>query len=487
VIVVGEPGVEAGTIKNDLMKDARGNQFGRVRREFKQALDGLAADVTGAELLLLAQKRGVKSITPDTPVKRLSSGPTYWRDAINLGGLSGSTSSTKPVAIAVVDTGIDKDRKADFGGRVIQSQEFASLAPTRGSATDYSGHGTIVAGIAAGASAPYPGAAPTANIVSLRVMNEEGKAITSDVIAAVDWIFENRRSLNIRVVNFSLHSPYPNYSLHDPLNEAVRQLWLTGTVVVAASGNSGAERMLYAPASDPFIITVGAADTSGTADVADDVNAPWSGYGYTAEGFAKPELAAPGRYMVGPISAGSKLAKAYPSRIVAPGYMWMSGTSFAAPVVAGAAAQIIARHPDWTPDQVKGALMMSARPLAGAAEMSVGVGEIDVAAAAATTAPPNPNEVLNRFVVADSRVPGGRTFDNDAWSAAAWANAAWSSAAWSSAAWADAAWSSAAWSSAAWSSAAWADAAWSSAAWADAAWSSAGWAEAAWSSGTAVE
>ena len=361
----------------------------------------------------------------------------------------------------------------------MQSHEFAALAPTRGSGTDYSGHGTLVAGIAAGSSAAHPGAAPQADIVSLRVMNEEGRAITSDVIAAADWIYENRRSLNIRVVNFSLHSPYPNYSLQDPLNEAVRRLWLTGTVVVAASGNAGAGRMLHAPASDPFVITVGASDTSGTRDAGDDVNAPWSSYGYTAEGFAKPELAAPGRYLVGPVSVDS-LVGVFPDRVVAPGYMWMSGTSFAAPVVAGVAARIVALHPTWTPDQVKGALMLGARPLAGAAPMSAGVGQIDAAAAAAATDPPNPNASLDRFVAHDARVPGRRVFDVGAWSLAAWSSAAWSSAAWSSAAWADAAWSSAAWADAAWSSAAWADAAWADAAWADAAWSSASWAEAAW-------
>jgi serine protease AprX len=250
--------------------------------------------------------------------------------------------------------------------------------------------------------------------------------------------------------------------------------------------------MLYAPASDPFVITVGGLDTVGTPDPADDVNAPWSGHGYTAEGFAKPELAAPGRFMVGPISAGSLLKQSFPERVVAPGYMWMSGTSFAAPVVAGAAARIIARHPDWTPDQVKGALMLRARPLAGAVPMSAGVGEIDVAAAASETSPPNPNAALNQFVVHDWRVPGGRVFDTEAWSVAAWSSAAWSSAAWSSAAWSSAAWSSAAWSSAAWanaawSSAAWADAAWASSGWGDAAWSSAAWADAAWSHASSAE
>jgi serine protease AprX len=481
VIVVGQPGVHAGTIKNELMEDARGNQFGRVRREFKYVLDGLAADMTGAELLYLAERSGIKSITPDTPVKALSTTPVHlWPEAVGLTALPKvASSSEKPVAIAVVDTGVDKDRKEDFGGRLVQSVEFASLPPSSGSATDDSGHGTIVAGIAA-ASSKYRGGAPGANIVSLRVMNGEGKAITSDVIATAEWIYENRTSINIRVVNFSLHSPYPNYGFQDPLNEAVRQLWLTGTVVVAAAGNAGPGRMLHAPASDPFVITVGAVDTAGSVGVADDFNAPWSSYGYTAEGFAKPEVAAPGRYMIGPVSANSRLVKRFPDRIVEPGYMWMSGTSFAAPVVAGAAAEIIARHPKWTPDQVKGALMLTARPLPAAAAMAVGVGEIDVAGAAAVTNPPNPNAALNRFVLNDSRVPAGRVFDAEAWADAASASASWSDATWSDATWSDATWSDATWSDVTWSDASWADVTWTDASWADAAWSSAGWSDASW-------
>ena len=479
VIVVGEPGVDAGKIKNELMKDAYGNQFGRVRREFKHAVDGLAADLTGAQLLYLAQRPGIKSITPDTPVKTLASTPAHlWPEAVNVAGL-GSEPVDKPVAIAVVDTGVDKDRKADFGSRLVQSAEFASIAPTRGSATDYSGHGTIVASIAA-SSGKYRGSAPGANIVSLRVMNEEGKAITSDVIASADWIFENRRSLNIRVVNFSLHSPYPNYGLQDPLNEAVRRLWLTGTVVVAAAGNSGPGRMLHAPASDPFVITVGAVDTAGTVGVNDDFNAPWSSYGYTAEGFAKPELAAPGRYMIGPISANSRLVKQFPDRVVEPGYMWLSGTSFAAPVVAGAAAQIIARHPSWTPDQVKGALMVTARPLPGVPVLAAGVGEIDVAAAAALTSAPNPNAALYRFVVNDSRVAGGRVFDAEAWEDAASASASWSDVTWADVTWSDVTWSDVTWSDVSWTDVSWTDVSWTDAAWSSATWTDVSWTDVSW-------
>jgi serine protease AprX len=488
VIVVAEPGVRSSVLKNELMKDAGGNQFGRVRREFKYVLDGVAADLTGTELLYLANKVGVKSITPDGPVRPSGfSAAHVWPQAIGADRLWAAPLPVRSPTIAVIDTGVDKERLADFGGgRVLATLNFSSLKPDPSdSSADYSGHGTLVAGIAAGASTAFPGVAPKANIVSLRVTNGEGKAVTSDLIAAADWIYENRGSYNIRVANISLNSPFATYGVLDPLNEAVRRLWLTGTVVVASAGNDGAGPVVAAPASEPFVITVGATDIGETATTEDDTNAPWSSHGYTSDGFAKPELAAPGRYMAGPIARTSRLDDAFPSRVVAPGYMWMSGTSFAAPVVSGAAAQILALNPTFKPDQVKGALMATARMLPLAARGSVGVGQIDVAAAASMIAPPNPNAPLARFLRSDTRVPGGRVFDTEALAAVAesdpnWFSASWSDASWSDASWSDASWSDASWSDASWSDASWSDASWSDASWSDASWSDASWADASW-------
>ena len=134
-----------------------------------------------------------------------------------------------------------------------------------------------------------------------------------------------------------------------------------------------------------------------------------SAYGYTADGFAKPDLAAPGRYMIGPVPASSTLPMTRPDHVTAPGYMQLSGTSFAAPVVAAAAATLMAQHPSWTPDQVKGALMVTSTPEPKAPKGSLGVGEINIAAARGRVKnPPNPNAGLNKYLTGCRRDAGVR-------------------------------------------------------------------------------
>jgi serine protease AprX len=475
VIVTGTRGTDSSTLEREQLRETDGRPTGSVTRTF-EVINALSVELTGDRLLRLAGRRGIASITPDAPVKPSSFNPVeLWPSVSGVDRLWGSTDSSgtftlgpQAPAIAIVDSGVQPGRVEDFGARVV-----ANLNLTTGMygspAVDTNGHGTLVAGLAAGAASAYPGAAPNANIVSLDVVREDGSALTSDVIAAADWIYANRDAYGIRVANFSLHSARPDYSFQDPLDRAVRRLWLTGTVVVAAAGNEGPHRMVYAPASDPFVITVGAVGTNDTPDTADDTNAPWSSYGYTGEGFAKPELAAPGRHVAGPFAAGSTIFQSFPDRVVAPGYGWMSGTSFAAPIVAGAAAQILARHPEWTPDQVKAALMMTARSLPASDSMSAGVGEIDAAAAAAVTNPPNANEPLYRFVSPDP-VTGEPSFDAAAFDAVASTDATWVSATWVSATWVSATWVSATWVSNAYTDATWVSATWVSSSPTDATW-----------------
>jgi serine protease AprX len=456
VIVQGSKGNSTKTVASDVQSTTKN---GKLKRKFL-SISGVSADLTGADILKLAKNPHVLAITPDTPVKATSyQDSTMWTASADVAPLWSNALGAGPgpqaPGVAVVDSGVDPTKVGDFGGRLVASVNMSSLAPN--AVGDDEGHGTMVAGVLAGSSPLYPGAAPNAPIVSLRTADASGMSLESDVIAAADWILQNRQTYNIRVANFSLAGASPTSFRFDPLDKAVESLWFSGVVVVAAAGNHGSATgpvdMSLAPGNDPFIITVGALDQSGTADPYDDTVPYWSAYGYTMDGFQKPDLAAPGRYMVAPVPMGSTLATTAPDRVVAPGYMWMSGTSFASPVVAGAAAQILARHPEWTPDQVKGALMLTSAYLW--ASPGSGVGEIDAAAAATLPfTPPNPNENFYAFVHPDATT-GVPAFDQASWVDAVKADASWSAASWASASWAEASWAQASWAEASWNEASW--------------------------------
>ena len=435
------------------------NENGKLRRKFL-SVNGVQASISGKDLLKLSTNSHVAAITRNVPVRAAEyQDSTMWQDSTDMTILQNSFDPatgeiTGPApqapAIAIVDSGVQA--RNDFGGRLVASVNMCSLCSD--SSADAEGHGTMVAGIAAGAGS-YAGGAPNAPIVSIRTANGEGQSRTSDVVAAADWILAHAKEYNIRVANFSLAGATDTSIRFDPLDRAVESLWLNGIVVVAAAGNhgqGGAVSMSYAPGNDPFVITVGALDQNGTSDPSDDTVPSWSAYGKTMDGFLKPDLSAPGRYMVAPTPMDGSIAKTVPGRIVAPGYIWMSGTSFSTPVVAAAAAQILARHPNFTPDQVKGALMLAANYLPNVGGYAGGVGEIDAGVASTIDAPPNPNVGLYRFV---GGTANGRAFDAASWAAYLRSGASWAQASWNEASWAEASWNAASWAEASWNEASW--------------------------------
>jgi serine protease AprX len=424
----------------------------------------VAATIEAGKVLKLAKIPGL-TITHDSQVKLSGmSSNQLWPTASGVRPLWGEATTAQTPTIAIVDSGIDKSHPCFGGGnRIIQRQVLTTLS--QGSDDDTRGHGTFVAGIAACSAPGFAGAAPQANLVDLDVMDDSGMARTSDVIAAAEWIYNHRESKNIRVANFSLHTTMPSNFTKDPLDRAVEKLWFGGVVVVVAAGNyglpTGPSGVPYAPGNDPFVITVGAIDLEGSTNPRRHEVPNWSAYGYTKDGFRKPEISAAGRYIIGPVPANATLKLAKPENVVSSTYMRLSGTSFAAPIVAGAAAQILAKHPNWTPDQVKGALMLRARyvpeeGLTGAA----GVGEINASRSASVSNPPNPNLALNRFVVPDP-VNGAPVFDSVSWTDAARNNVSWTDATWSDVSWTDASWSAVTWSDVTWSDVSWSDVTWS--------------------------
>ncbi|HSS81049.1 MAG TPA: S8 family serine peptidase [Gaiellaceae bacterium] len=469
------PALSAFTHVNQFADDNRGGLERRL-----SLVDGVAATVRAADVARLAKLRNL-IVTPDVQVhvSGYSSNQLWpYESGVSKGWSGPNAPRTGSVpAIAIVDSGVDA-RSKDFGNRIVTSVKFTSLPDSPG---DGRGHGTFVAGIAAGEADGYTGATPQAPIVSLDVMDDNGVARTSDVIAAAQWILANKDKYNIRVANFSLHSATKSHFFQDPLDQAVEKLWFNGVVVVAAAGNYGfpdkPSGVLYAPGNDPFVITVGAIDIGGTKSIKDDINAPWSAYGRTPDGFMKPDLAAPGRYMVGPVPEGSTLAVQRADKLVGKDYIQLSGTSFSAPVISGAAAQILAKHPEFTPDQVKGALMASTKAVDGAADGSVGVGELQMSKAAMFLRPPNPNKALDQWVKKNALT--GATFDAVSWLDVAKANVSWDSVSWDSVSWADTAWNVVSWADVSWESVSWADVSWADVSWADVSWADSSYEDAA--------
>jgi serine protease AprX len=335
----------------------------------------------------LGRSAGVRAVTPNVSMRPDATAPRPPVDARSLPtAFVQSTRADKAwidprngstgegVAVGIIDTGIAgelpdfRTSATDPTSRVIASVVTNPEATTP---TDRYGHGTHVAGLVAGNSGAlgasnalatrYAGTGPSAGLVSLKVSDDHGNSYVMDVIAALQFVVDHGADYGIRVVNLSLSTSLAVPYRVDPLDAAVEAAWAHGVVVVVAAGNRGtdADAVSYAPANDPYVITVGAVDDQGTKDTSDDRLASWSSRGVTQDGFAKPDLVAPGAHIAAPLAPDSDFASLCPACIVDGRYFRLSGTSMAAPIVAGIAADIVSAHPAWTPDQVKGALTYS--------------------------------------------------------------------------------------------------------------------------------
>jgi subtilisin family serine protease len=278
------------------------------------------------------------------------------------------------VAIAILDSGIAEH--PDFTNKAGQSRIIARVDFTNGGVIDdFYGHGTHVAGAAAGngkqSYGSYIGVAPGANLIDVKVTNDYGAGTTSGVVAGLQWVFENKDLYKIRVVNMSLNSTVAESYHNNPLSAAMQMLWFSGVVVVVSSGNNGDNAdagIIYPPANDPYVITVGATNDKSTVAKADDLIAPYTAYGYTNDGFMKPEVIVPGTDIIAPLASDdANLAVNYPAHVVTGVngnyYFRMSGTSMAAGVAAGVVALLLSNEQNLTPDAVKGRLMSTGAPV----------------------------------------------------------------------------------------------------------------------------
>jgi serine protease AprX len=353
-------------------------------------INAAAAELTAAEREALAQSPEIAAITPNARVRSttlVNFDPNKMSTAYNQSAKTSNlwnSATGKGVGVAVVDTGIAGDlpdfrvSQTDTRSRVIAS---AVVNPYATHAGDTYGHGTLVAGILAGNSGyrastdplrgDYAGAAPDANLISVKISDDEGNATVLDAIYGIQFAVDHKSDYNVRVLNLSVESDEPQSYKTDPLNAAVEAAWFNGIVVVAAAGNRGNTpgAVGYAPGNDPFIITVGAVDDRATKGVSDDQITAWSSRGITQDGFAKPDVYAPGAHIVANLSPGSTFTQLCPDCVVDGGYIQAGGTSLSAPIVAGAVAGILEKRPTWTPNMVKGALLNTTRAITGGREI----------------------------------------------------------------------------------------------------------------------
>ncbi|MFI6920944.1 S8 family peptidase [Nonomuraea spiralis] len=264
----------------------------------------------------------------------------------------------KGVKVAVLDTGVDATHP-DLAGRVKQTKVFTDEP----SVQDGNGHGTHVAATIAGGDG-RKGVAPGAELMVGKVLGDDGSGTLSGVIEGMEWAAAEGAS----VINMSLGGGATDGT--DPLSVAVDTLTeRTGALFVVAAGNDGAAYSVGTPGAATSALTVGAVDGK-------DALAPFSSRGPRLDDAPKPDLTAPGVAIVAARAAGTTMGDPVDDR-----YTAASGTSMATPHVAGAAAIVKQRHPDWTAKQIKDALIGSAKPIAGQQIDDAGAGRLDVARA----------------------------------------------------------------------------------------------------------
>jgi serine protease AprX len=483
-------------------------------------INGFAATVPAPALARLQDAPGVVSVTPNQPVRLQTFNGDFdpERDFGSLfraarvidaertwdHGLTGAG-----IDVALLDSGVAPVKGLDGPGKVVNAVDVSTEASHPEVAfLDGYGHGTHMAGIIAGRDPEvvagkekddkrnFVGVAPDARIVNVKAADTSGATDVSQVLAGIDWVVQHRTAggLNIRVLNLSFGTDGVQDYRIDPLAYAVEVAWHKGIFVVVSAGNRGyGSPKLNNPASDPYVLAVGASDPNSTDKLDNDTVPSWSSHGDATRGV---DLVAPGKSIVSLRVPGSAIDATAPQGRVGQRYLRGSGTSQAAAVVSGAAALLLQQRPALTPDQLKALLVSTAKPLkqATAAEEGAGVLAIEPARAAKTPAAATqswPTAVgTGSLELArgsahvtgadgatltgeqdvfgdawDGRMWSGRMWSGDSWTADAWLGRMWSGRMWSGDSWTGRMWSGRMWSGDSWSGRMWSGNTWSSVQW----------------------
>jgi subtilisin family serine protease len=481
-------------------------------------IDGFTAAVPTGGLQRLATGAGVRSVSHDQQVTMAAStyAPATDRGSMyHVATTTGASSAMWPsgytgkgVDVALIDSGVTQVNGLRKPGKVVYGPDlsFESQSPDL-RYLDTFGHGTHMAGIIAGrddqvtavtaaqARDNFMGVAPDARIVSVKVADAGGATDVSQVIAAIDWVVQHRRSngLNIRVLNLSFGTDAAQPYTIDPLASAAEVAWRNGIVVVVSGGNAGyGSVQLNNPAYDPHVLAVGAEGTKGTATTADD-DVP--SFSFTGDWQRAPDLVAPGKSIVSLAVPGSLLDTQYPAGREGTRFFRGSGTSQAAAVVSGAAALLLQQRPGATPDEVKSILKNSTTWLNYSGDYRAqGMGALDLAKARSKATPTGETQGWNRstatgtldgargsvklvnsgVTLGGQRDIFGGTVDLARWKAGA-GSSNWSGGNWNGSRWTGDGWSGSRWTAATWTGSSWSGSAWTSVNWSGSRWTGSRW------------
>lgn len=302
-------------------------------------INAVSIKINSKNIYSLAKISNIKYITHDAKVNTLMN---VSNNILN----TPKDENGYPFSVVVIDTGLYPH--IDVVGGRNKMIKWLDLINERKRPYDDNGHGTFVTSVLCGngflSGSKYMGVAPNINFISIKALDKNGEAGSRTILSSMQWVYENRKNYNIKIVCMSFGSD--PIGINDPLIKGAEALWDSGIVVVGAAGNSGPiEGTIKSPGASGKIITVGALNDNRVGNAFSVPNfevADFSSRGPIFNRF-KPDLLAP----------GVEITSACNFKIECKYYDEMSGTSVSTPMIAGMCCHALKKHPNYTPNMIK--------------------------------------------------------------------------------------------------------------------------------------